>query len=344
MVLIRPRDGVLIPVGREVGERRAAGDGRLTLQVIEDLHELRARRHAAGQKRCAADAGHESGGHAVLDALVRPALGVEVREVLICPDLRSGQLYGGQGAAAAGVDHHAGQRAVGLNAGHAVVPVMAEGGDDARLRPAAAGVGAGAGQNAVVRAGRGRCLDPVAGKRVRGRVAVQHRAAEHVLALRSPDLIPLRLRAGVVHVRECGAAGEHAGADVGDPVLDRRALQTRAAVKQAVGQTLELRREHCAFQPGPPGEGVGLQNVELFDWQPFQRAAAGKRIAVDPVETLGHVHGAQRRAAGKGVGSQRTEPAHPVGVGFKRYLRQGGAVGKGVLTDLEDSIREGHLP
>ena len=41
--LIRPEDRVLIPVLRQVGERCAAGNLRLADEVIEDLHDLRAR-------------------------------------------------------------------------------------------------------------------------------------------------------------------------------------------------------------------------------------------------------------------------------------------------------------
>ena len=156
--------------------------------------------------------------------------------------------------------------------------MVAEGGDDARLRPAAAGVGAGAGSKAVVRTGGGKRLDPVVIKRVRNRAAVQRCTAEHILILRGPDAVPLCLRAGVVHVRERGAAGEHAGADVGDPVLDRHALQTRAAVKQAVGQLLETRAEHGVGHARTICERVVVEQGKLVKRQCLKCVAAGKSV------------------------------------------------------------------
>ena len=72
--LVRPEDRVLIPVLCEIGKRRRAAHLRLALEVIEDLHDLRARRGQLRPEQIVADAGHQLMRHAVLDAVIGPAV------------------------------------------------------------------------------------------------------------------------------------------------------------------------------------------------------------------------------------------------------------------------------
>ena len=49
IVLVRPEDGGLVPVRGQVGKRRRAAHRRCALEVIEDLHDLRASSCRSGQ-------------------------------------------------------------------------------------------------------------------------------------------------------------------------------------------------------------------------------------------------------------------------------------------------------
>ena len=76
-------DRVPVPAGRGVRKRHGhIAHVGLALEIIQHLHELRARRHGVGREDRVAHAGHETVPHAVFDAGVGPAVGVKIGEAI----------------------------------------------------------------------------------------------------------------------------------------------------------------------------------------------------------------------------------------------------------------------
>ena len=198
--LVRPEHRGLVPVGREIGKRRLAADLRRARKPIEDLHELCARGQRLRFKPAAADTGHKLIVDAVLDVLIRPAVGGNVVKALAHghPRGKLGDLLGARGIAAvgpAGIGAHAGRGLRRQRRHTADAPVVAAGGECHFLRVTAAVVGAGAGALALGRAVRVRARPGTVV--VDGRVEVHgHALRQRVLAL--GQLGPLGLGAAVV--------------------------------------------------------------------------------------------------------------------------------------------------
>ena len=153
----------LIPCAlRHIRERRAAAHFRITVQVVQDLCDLRARRIFAGSKAAVAHAGHEAVGQAVLNTRIEPRC-VIFDIVVYCSGnkaaCRQNVALGGR-AARAGVGHAALRRFRCFLRHLTLIPSVAEGGDrlhtllvvtaGAVLTGGSAGSGAGRSNGCVV--------------------------------------------------------------------------------------------------------------------------------------------------------------------------------------------------